>query len=52
MGIDIRNVDIVVQLGLLQFVTSMELWQRMGRCARDPEINGLGITFVKRKYIC
>ncbi|XP_041357457.1 DEAD-box ATP-dependent RNA helicase 53, mitochondrial-like [Gigantopelta aegis] len=33
MGVDIRNVDIVVHWGLPS--TSLNYWQEIGRCARD-----------------
>lgn len=51
MGMDIPNIQIVVQLRISTNLTLADLWQRLGRCARDPRMNGLAIVFVDGKYI-
>jgi superfamily II DNA helicase RecQ len=51
MGMNIPNVQIVIQYKLTENVTLADVWQRLGRCARDPSIKGLGLILVDEKYI-
>jgi superfamily II DNA helicase RecQ len=51
MGMNIPNVEIVIQYRLTENVTLADVWQRLGRCARDPSIKGLGLILVDEKYI-
>lgn len=54
MGMDIPDVKIVVQyrLSVSKGTLSLaDLYQRLGRCARDQTIQGLAIIFADDKYI-
>lgn len=51
MGMNIPNIQIVVQLRISKNLTLADLWQRLGRSARDPKINGLTVLFVGDQYI-
>jgi hypothetical protein len=51
MGMNIPNIEIVIQYRLTDFMSLTDLWQRIGRCARDQSIEGLGLVFVDDKYI-
>lgn len=46
MGMDIPNIQIVVQFRISKNLTLADLWQRLGRCARDQKIHGLAVVFV------
>jgi hypothetical protein len=50
MGMDIRNINIVIQFKLTEQLSLADLWQRLGRCARDQTIEGLALVFVDDKY--
>lgn len=41
----------VVQYRIPKHLTLADLWQRLGRCARQASIAGLGLTFVDDKYL-
>lgn len=46
MGLDIRDITIVVQHRIATTTTAADVWQRIGRCARDPSIDGLGVVLI------
>lgn len=46
LGIDIRDIERVIQWGVTEKLDPNILWQRFGRAARDPEIQGLGVVYV------
>ncbi|RPA73726.1 P-loop containing nucleoside triphosphate hydrolase protein [Ascobolus immersus RN42] len=46
MGLDIRDVEIVVQYRIGTNTTAADVWQRLGRCARDETIQGLALLVV------
>ncbi|KAG0691991.1 P-loop containing nucleoside triphosphate hydrolase protein, partial [Suillus ampliporus] len=48
MGLDIRDVELVVQWGYIHSLCT--LMQRLGRAARDPSIEASGIYFVEKDY--
>ena len=50
MGVDIPDVERVVQWKLPEFLTISGLWQRFGRAARSPAINGLGVIFFESAF--
>ncbi|KAF8241246.1 hypothetical protein K440DRAFT_523173, partial [Wilcoxina mikolae CBS 423.85] len=43
IGVDINDVERVVQWWLPLLATFDDLWQRFGRCARDPKLSGLAM---------
>jgi hypothetical protein len=51
MGMNIPNVQVVVQLRLTEKLCLSDVWQRLGRCARDSSIVGLAVILVDDKYI-
>ncbi|RPA71414.1 hypothetical protein BJ508DRAFT_218046, partial [Ascobolus immersus RN42] len=51
MGMDIHNVERVVQFGITESLTISDLVQRIGRCARGKDINGAAFIFIQEKYI-
>lgn len=48
MGMDIRTVTRVVQFGISKHLTISDLVQRVGRCARDPKIHGVGLVMAQQ----
>lgn len=46
MGLDIRDVHIVIQYRFSAVLTAADIWQRLGRCARDASIDGLCVVVV------
>ncbi|KAG1728758.1 P-loop containing nucleoside triphosphate hydrolase protein [Suillus paluster] len=48
MGLDIRDVELVVQWGYISSLCT--LMQRLGRAARDPSIEASSIYFVEKDY--
>ena len=51
MGVDIRNVQVVVQWGLSNHLTLATLWQRIGRAGRDPGMRAVSVVFVEERYV-
>lgn len=51
LGIDIRDIARVIQWGVDEKLDLNTLWQRFGRAARDPEIQGLGVVYVSRDLV-
>jgi superfamily II DNA helicase RecQ len=51
MGMNIPNIEIVIQYRLTENVSLSDLWQRLGRCARSQSIRGLALVLVDEKYI-
>jgi superfamily II DNA helicase RecQ len=51
MGMNIPNIEVVIQYRLSENITLSDLWQRLGRCARDQAICGLALVFVDEKFI-
>jgi superfamily II DNA/RNA helicase len=47
LGIDIPDIEVVIQWGLDEKVSGATLYQRIGRAARDPKIEGLAIIYVQ-----
>lgn len=46
MGLDIRDVEIIVQHRIERSTTAADIWQRLGRCVRDNSMRGLGVVLV------
>ncbi|KAF7293390.1 ATP-dependent DNA helicase RecQ [Mycena indigotica] len=46
MGLDLPDVEIVVQYRLTRGGDACTLWQRIGRAARDPAIEGTAVVLV------
>lgn len=54
MGMDIPDVEVAIQYRLTTpsgTLTLADVYQRLGRCARDQSIRGLAIVFVEEKFI-
>lgn len=51
MGVDIPDIDVVIQWDISENLTLVMLWQRFGRAGRDPGLNALAIVFVFEKHI-
>ena len=45
---DIPNIKIVIQWCATPSLSA--LWQRFGRCARDPTLDGTAIIFAEKEY--
>ncbi|KAI0309162.1 hypothetical protein OF83DRAFT_1045589, partial [Amylostereum chailletii] len=48
-GIDIPDIQVIIQWKLTCNMDT--LWQRFGRAARDPSLEGIAIVFVEPKYL-
>jgi len=51
LGINIRDIARVIQWGVDEKLDLDTLWQRFGRAARDPEIQGLGVVYVPKDLL-
>lgn len=54
MGMDIPDVQVVIQYRLSTSggtLSIADLYQRLGRCARDQRIKGLALVFVENKFL-
>lgn len=51
MGVDIPDVDVVIQWDISEHLTLAMLWQRFGRAGRDPSLDALAIAFVFEKHL-
>ena len=54
MGMDIPDVQVVIQYGVSVdkgTLSLADLYQRLGRCARDQSIDGLAIVFAEEKFM-
>ncbi|KAM6490855.1 P-loop containing nucleoside triphosphate hydrolase protein [Amanita muscaria] len=49
MGMDLPDISLVVQWCAPTSISM--LWQRFGRCVRDPSLQGTAILFVEKEYI-
>jgi superfamily II DNA helicase RecQ len=47
LGIHIPDIEVVIQWGLDEKVSAATLYQRIGRAARDPNVEGLAIIYVQ-----
>ena len=47
MGVDIPDVERVIQWKVPEFLSLCGLWQRFGRAARHPSMQGLGIIYYE-----
>jgi hypothetical protein len=47
MGINVRNIDVVVQWGVSPILTSSQLSQRIGRAGRDRSLLALAVIFAQ-----
>ncbi|RPA71815.1 hypothetical protein BJ508DRAFT_335680 [Ascobolus immersus RN42] len=45
LGINIDNIEVVIQHGVTKFLTIEDIVQRCGRVARSPKIDGLAIIY-------
>jgi hypothetical protein len=51
MGVDVNDVERVAQWRFPFLATFDDLWQRFGRCARDPKLSGLAMLFYEPSKI-
>ncbi|KIL57950.1 hypothetical protein M378DRAFT_188349 [Amanita muscaria Koide BX008] len=49
MGMDLPDIRIVVQWGATCSIST--LWQRFGRCVRDPSLQGTAILFTEKENL-
>ncbi|KIL58404.1 hypothetical protein M378DRAFT_43488, partial [Amanita muscaria Koide BX008] len=49
MGMDVPDVMIVVQWGAICTIST--LWQRFGRCVRDPNLEGTAVLFAEKEHL-
>ena len=48
MGIDIPDIEVVIQWGVDERLICSSLAQRIGRAARDPTVEGIAVIYVQR----
>ncbi|KIL56854.1 hypothetical protein M378DRAFT_436127 [Amanita muscaria Koide BX008] len=48
MGMDLPDIKLVVQYCAPTSISM--LWQRFGRCVRDPSLNGIAILLAEKEY--
>jgi hypothetical protein len=51
MGLDVPDIERVVQWRVPQWMTLASWWQRAGRAARDPEYSGVAIIYYEPSHI-
>lgn len=51
MGVDIPDIDVVIQWDISEHLTLAMLWQRIGRAGRDPGLKALSIVFIFSKHL-
>ena len=51
LGINIPDILRVVQWGVNEKLDLNTLWQRFGRAARDPTLQGLGVVYVRHDIV-
>jgi hypothetical protein len=51
MGLDVPDIERVVQWRVPQWMTLASWWQRAGRAARDPEFSGVAIIYYEPSLI-
>jgi hypothetical protein len=51
MGLDVPDIERVVQWRVPQWMTLASWWQRAGRAARDPEYSGVAIIYYEPSLI-
>jgi Lhr-like helicase len=47
LGIDIPDIEVIIQWGLDEKVSGVILYQRIDRAARDPKIEDLAIIYIQ-----
>jgi superfamily II DNA/RNA helicase len=51
LGVDIRDIEIVVQWGVTGRLLLNSLVQRIGRAARDPKVQGVAVVFAPKAIL-
>ena len=51
LGIDIPDIEVVIQWGLDEKVSAATLYQRIGRAIRDPKIEDLVIIYIQESLL-
>ncbi|KAF8475091.1 P-loop containing nucleoside triphosphate hydrolase protein, partial [Kalaharituber pfeilii] len=51
MGVDIPDVELVVQWDIKDFLTLSDLWQRLGRAGRDPNIQATAVVYAPSHFL-
>jgi hypothetical protein len=51
MGVDIPDIEVVMQWKISPHLTIATLWQRIGRAGRDPKVKAISVLFVDQKQI-
>jgi len=51
MGVDIPDIEVVMQWKISPHLTIATLWQRIGRAGRYPEVKAISVQFVDQKQI-
>ena len=51
MGMDVSDIELIVQWKLSSKVNLRGLCQRLGRAGRDPRVNAIGIIFIAESQI-
>ena len=51
MGIDVSDVQIVMQWGLSKHLTLAALWQRIGRAGRGVGMRAVSVVFAEQRHI-
>ena len=51
LGVDIKDIEIVIQWGVDRKLNLMRLGQRIGRAARDEHIQGVAVIYAPRALI-
>jgi hypothetical protein len=51
MGVDIPDMEIVMQSNISPHLTIATIWLPIGRARRDPEVKAISVLFVDQKQI-
>ncbi|RPA79390.1 P-loop containing nucleoside triphosphate hydrolase protein [Ascobolus immersus RN42] len=51
MGLNIREIEVVIQYRIPEFMTLSDLMQRIGRAGRDKSIEAIAFVMVDSKYL-
>ena len=51
MGVDIGDVEIVMQWKIARHMTLATLWQRIGRAGRDMDVAAISVVWIETRHI-
>lgn len=51
LGMNIPNIEVVIQYRIPDFLDMCDVFQRLGRAARDQNLRGLVLIFVEEKFL-